>query len=148
MTALSNYEIDDAGDRARSYSKGGPVRIQLEEISFWHGNRGNSGVIGYHVHRIAQYILKHGTKLHRYNHVGIVGIPKNRLTEILEINRARCKTDRFLPRFSDRLKYVCLYKTHFTHAQKLIKDGGRTMFNRGRIPLYFRVGDNEGPQIS
>ena len=118
LVRQGSHDIVDGGDRARSYSTGAHVRTPLDQIGFWHGNRGSSGVIGYHIHRICQDILKHGTNLHRYNHVGIVEIPPHRLERIMAINRARCKTDKFMPRFSDQMRYVCLYKTHFTHMAR------------------------------
>ena len=148
LVRKGSHDIVDSGDRARSYSRCIPVRIPLDQIGFWHGNRGNAGILGFHIHRICRDIKKHGTNLHRYNHVAVVEIPTRILEKIAAINRARCKMCPYMPKFPEQLRYVCLSKTHFTHAQKLFKDGNRTLFNFGRIPFEFKATDNEGPQIS
>ena len=46
------------------------------------------------------------------------------------------------------MKYVCASKTHFVHAQKLLQQQCRTLFNKGEDTIRLQAGDSEGQQIS
>ena len=53
-----------------------------------------------------------------------------------------------MPRYSPKMEYVCLTKTHFTHACKLIKDGDHTLFGKPNgTPIRLATGDSEGAEI-
>ena len=129
------HEIDDACDRAQTHRKPGLVRIPLEKIGFWPSNRGGPGISSYHVHEVAWDCKANKTKLQRYQYVDLIEIPKDCVQHILDVNRERCAADGLMPRFSPHLHYVCASKTHVAHAQKLAKDGSRSMFNTGEVPL-------------
>ena len=130
--------IDDAGDRAHSHQKQGLVRIPLSHIGFWPGNRGGIGVCAFHVHEVAHDCTANRTKRQRYDHVDIIEIPNNDRPQILEANRVLCETNALMPRFSPDIKYVCASKTHFVHAHKLAKDGLRTIYNKGELPIAWQ----------
>lgn len=139
---------EDASDRAQKYRKPGLVRVGCDEIGFWDGNRGGLGISGYHCHEVAWDCAANGVKLQRYGHVDLIEIPPHRLQEIRDSNRERCLADPLLPRcVADALRFITGSKTHFTHAQKLCQQGGRTLFNKGEVPIRWRDGDTEGAEI-
>jgi len=86
------------------------------------------------------------TRIQRYDHVDIVDIPGEFLQQIRDANRERCESDPLMSRFSATIQYECAGKTHFVHAQKLAKDGGRFLFNAGHAGIRWQETD-EGAQI-
>ena len=69
------------------------------------------------------------------------------LPKIRVANRELCEADDLMPRFSPQMTHVCVSKTHFVRAQKLAKEGNRTVFNKGDVNLRWQDGDDEGAQI-
>ena len=147
MSTKREHDVEDAGDRAQKYRRLGLVRIDLDKLLFWPPNRGGVGVSAYHAHEVAWDCKSNKTKASRYNHIDIVEIPAKDKERILQINKEKCESDPLMPRFSAKSEYVCAGKTHFVHAQKLAKDGGRTLFNDGKTPIKWRDDDTEGPLI-
>ena len=45
------------------------------------------------------------------------------------------------------MRFALLSKTHFTHANKLVRDGNRTVFNEGKVPLIYDENNKEGARI-
>ena len=140
-------EIDDAGDRAQKHLKPGLVRIPLDQIGFWPGNRGGLGISSHHRHEVAWDCVANKTKLQRYGHVDLIEIPAESLQQIRDANRERCEVDDLMPRCAADIRYVCASKTHFVHAQKLARDGSRTLFNKGVVKIRWHEADSEGAQI-
>jgi len=141
------HALEDAGDRAQKHRKPGMLRISLDKIGFWPGNRGGLGLASHHIHEVAWDCKANKTKLQRYVYVDLIEIPKDRLQQIRDANRERCEADELMPRFSEHIQYVCASKTHFCHAQKLAKDGKRTVFNKGEVHIRWQESDEEGLQI-
>ena len=123
------------------------VRVDLDKIGFWPHNRGGLGISPYHVHEVAQDCKCNKTKLERYHQVDLIEIPQDMLQKIRDANRDRCESDDRMPRFSPHMTYVCATKTHFVHAQKLAKEGNRSIFNKGDVNIRWQDGDLEGAQI-
>ena len=48
----------------------GLVRVPLDQIGFWPGNRDSTGINGQRVREIAEDIVTNGTSLQRYESVG------------------------------------------------------------------------------
>ena len=65
----------DHAERAQALRISGTTRIHLNKIGFWPGNRSGMGILPYHVHEVANDIVCTGTRIDRYNSVGIVKIP-------------------------------------------------------------------------
>ena len=141
------HAIEDAGDRAQKHRKTGLVRIPLDKIGFWQHNRGGIGINSHHVHEVAWDCKANKTKLQRYQHVDIIEIPQDCSKQFLDANRERCTADNLMPRFSPDITYVCASKTHFVHAQKLAKEGCRSIFNNGNVPIRWQEADTEGALI-
>ena len=141
------HELEDAGDRAQKHRKPGSVRICLDEIGFWPNNRGGMGLCSHHIHEVAWDCKANKTKLLHYQQVDLAEIPADQLQEVRDVNRKRCDGDALMPRFSQRIEYVCASKTHFVHAQKLARDGNRIIFNKGEVPIRWQEADAEGAQI-
>ena len=142
------HDLEDAGDRAQKLRKQGLVRIPLDKIGFWPSNRGGAALSSHHLHEVTWDCVANRTKLQRYEHVDIVEIPSDSLQWVRDVNRERCESDALMPRFSPEMQYVCAGKTHFVHAQKLGKDGGRFLFNEGQVSIRWKATDAEGPQIT
>ena len=142
-----SHEVEDAVDRAQKFRKQGTMRVDLDEIGFWPSNRGGLGVSSHHIHEVAWDCKANKTRLDRYSPVGLIEIPSDMLASIQEDNKRRCEADDLMPRLPAKLKYICSGKTHFCHAQKLAKDGGRTLFNQGKIPIRWGENDTEGHEI-
>ena len=68
MAAPSQDAIEDAGDRAQKRRKMGHMRISLDRIGFWDGNRGGLGISAHHAHEVAWDCLANKTKLERYGY--------------------------------------------------------------------------------
>ena len=145
MKRKSPYE--DALARAHQYRKPFLARVNLTEIGLSGTNRGGEGVCPHHVHELAHHIKNEMTQVQRYQYVDLIKIPKESLQKVLQVNRDRCEADPLMPRFSSKIKYVCITKTHFVHAHKLAKDGNHTVYNRGEDPIRWRDADTEGAQI-
>ena len=145
MQRKSPYE--DALARAQQYRKPFLARVNLTEIGLSETNRGGEGVCPHHVHELAHHIKNEMTQVQRYQYVDLIKIPKESLQKVLKFNCDRCEADPLMPRFSSKIKYVCITKTHFVHAHKLAKDGTHTVYNRGEDPIRWRDADTEGAQI-
>ena len=141
-------ELEDASDRAQKVRKHGLVRVDVKYVGFLPSNRGGLGISGHHVHEVAWDCMANKVKLTRYGHVDIIEIPPERLDEIRKTNREKCEAEGLLPSFSPEMKYVCASKTHFVHAQKLLQQQCRTLFNKGEDTIRLQAGDSEGQQIS
>ena len=139
--------LEDAGDRAQKHLKIGLSRIPLKFIGFWPDNRGGMGALGHHVHEIAHDCMSNKTNLDRYHHVQIIEVPDAFLQQVREANKVKCKNDPLMPNYSPDMKYICLGKTHFVHAQKLAADGGRTLYNQNHTPITWQESDKEGAEI-
>ena len=96
----------------------GHVRIPLEELGFLPENRGGMGLSPHHVHEVAWDCLSNGTKLSRYQEVEVVKLPPDREAAVREASKKKCEASTLMPNFSPTMRYVCLTKTHFVHAQK------------------------------
>ena len=140
-------KLEDAGDKAQHHHMPGSARISLDRIGYWPGNRGGLGISSHHVHEVAHDCNANRTKLQRYGHVALIEIPTSELQTIRDANRARCEGDDLMPRYAETIQYVCATKTHFVHAQKLAKDGGRTLYNQGNVKTRWQDADSEGAQI-
>ena len=126
----------------------GQCRIELKHIGFWPGNRGGLGINSHHVHEVANDVMANRTSLSRYQCVDIVEIPADMREQIHKVNRRKCESDPFMPRFSADIKYVCATKTHFVHAQKLAQEGGHALYNQGAGgSLKWKPEDTEGALI-
>ena len=145
MKRKSPYE--DALARAQQYRKPFLARVNLTEIGLSGTNRGGEGVCPHHVHELAHHIKNEMTQVQRYQYVDLIKIPKDSLQKVLKFNCDRCEADPLMPRFSSEIRYVCITKTHFVHAQKLAKDGTHTLYNRGEDPVRWHDADTEGAQI-
>ena len=132
------HDLEDAGDKARKHMKPCSMRIPLDQIGFWPGHRDGLGISSHHVQMVAWELKDCGTILERYEHVDLVEIPQDMLQEIRDANRDRCESDNRMPRFSPHMTYVCVSKTHFVHAQKLAKEGNRSMFNKGDVNIRWQ----------
>ena len=114
----------------RKKRKQGCMRIPLDRIGFWPGDRGGLGISSHHMHEVAWDCVANKTKLHRYGHVDLIEIPSDLLVQSRQENRERCEADKLMPRFPPVMQYVCASKTHVVHAQKLGEEGTRTLFQR------------------
>ena len=107
------------------------------------------GIVPFHVHEVAHDCVANKTSAERYGHVCIVEIPDEHLAEMKRVNMERAKSSPLMPKFNpEKFKYVAASKTHFVHAQKLLKDGGRSLYDRGGVPIRFHANDSEGPLIA
>ena len=97
--------------------------------------------------QVAWSCVANGTKRQRYREVSLVRVPEGDLNEWREANRERCEADALMPRFAPGMRYGCVTKTHFTHAQKLTQDGGRTLFNEGKVSIKVNEDSQEGYKI-
>ena len=137
MAPSQSAPLTDAEDRGQRLRRVGSVRLQLSALGFMQCNRGGMGCSGHHAHEVAHDCLQNKVKLFRYDPVCVVRIPDKLLVEFREVNKHKCATDPFMPLFSPSMVYGLLMKTHFTHACKLAKDGGRTLYNQGTQKLTF-----------
>ncbi len=138
---------EDAIARAQQYRKPHLARVNLDEIGFREMNRGGLGVSSDLTQFLASDIEDKMTQRQRYEYVDLIKIPKDSLQKVLQVNRDRCEADPLMPRFSSKIRYVCITKTHFVHAHKLAKDGTHTLYNRGEDPVRWQDADTEGAQI-
>jgi hypothetical protein len=139
MSKRQSNEVEDASDRAQRCLKPGKTRVPIGQIGSWECNRGGGGVSPHHVQEVAHGTQSHKTKLSRYDYVSLIEFNNEDRQRHLHLNRERCETDELMPKFSPDIQYVCVTKTHFVHALKLMKDGGRTVFNLDNIGI-FKIG--------
>ena len=139
--------LDDPLDRALKFREEGLDRKGLDLLGFCSSNRGRLGINGYHVHKVAWSCKTHTVKLVRYKQVDIVRVPQSELDAFRQYNKVKCDSDALMPKFSSVMRFGCLTKTHFCHANKLSKDGNRTLFNEGKIPVAFHDDGREGEKI-
>ena len=142
-------DLDHAG-RAHTHIIAGNLRIRLEKIGFWPGNRSGMGIVPYHVHEVAHDIIENGIKIERYGHVKVVKIPASKRAAIIATNRRFCERDSLMPTHDDQIEYVAVSKTHFTFANKLIANGNRKLYNiqKGNVVrMQHRSDDQEGRTI-
>ena len=88
-----------------------------------------------------------GVKQSRYKHVDVVRIPEEKLSSFRAVNRDKCASDALMPKYSSTMFLGNLTKSHFTHAQKLAKDGNRTLFNEGKVSIVYQAKQAEGSAI-
>ena len=129
-----------------------PGRVHLEHISWHPDNRGRQGILPFHVHTIALNIAEQGTSIRRYGFVRLVEVPVAGVQSWFDANRKKAKQNPLLSDFSAMSQqgpyYANLSKTHFTDAQKVIKEGERTFMNDPYAPfLQLRDDDDEGHLI-
>ena len=141
---LQSRQIEDPSDRAARLVKDGNVRISLDLLGFNPENRGNRGLIPYHSHETVWDCMANGVKRSRYKEVAVALVPDNRKDHFLTRNRHEAANDPLMPKFAPDMRYCLLTKTHFCHGLKLAKDGGRTLFNEGKVPILLNEEDDEG----
>lgn len=84
---LSKPAEEDNGERAQRQRIPGVIQVPLKQIGFWPDNRGSTGICPTHVHEVAKDIVVNRTKLlDRYNKVGLIKIPANKVTEARAFN--------------------------------------------------------------
>ena len=106
------------------------------------------GVTGVHAHEVAWDVMANKCSVRRYAPVAIIKVPQKALHQFREANRLKCDEESLLPMFSSAMEYACLGKTHFCHAHKLGKQGGRTLFNEGKVVIKFHETDEEAQAIA
>ena len=121
-------------DRALRFREEGLFRKKLDELGFLPCNRGNLGISGHHVHEVAWSCIL-GIRANRYKQVEVVRVPESCLDDWRRSNAERCESDALMPSFSPNMRFALLSKNHFTHANKLARDGNRSLFNEGKIPI-------------
>jgi len=133
------------------YRVPGLVRVPLDQIGFWPGNRDSTGCGPQHVHDIAEDIVTRGTSLWRYESVDLVKVPVAFLDCYRGYNKVMCDQADYMPSFNPDMVYVLLTKNHFTSAHMLIRDGGRTLYDykmgTGMRDIKPRPDDREGQMI-
>ena len=153
LTTMRGEELPESTDK---YRIPGLVRVPLDQMGFWPGQRYGLGCIPQHVHEVAADIVHNGAKLDRYNHVVLVKIPAAELDLVRKGNKTMCDSVKSMPLFNADMVYVLLTKTHFTLAHMLIRDGGRTLHDYGYQPykmatrvrdIKLLLGDLEGHVI-
>ena len=142
--SCSKRPLEDPVDRAQKYRKVGLVRLKIDQLGFHEWNRGGAGVIPYHVHEVAHDCLTNKVALYRYDHVDIVKVPLPVLAHWRAANKTKCLQNTLMPGFAPNIAYACLTKTHFVHALRLGAEGGRTLYNAGKIALNFP----DSPELS
>ena len=119
--------------RAEAQVRSVTERVDTKELGFCEFNRGDVGILGPHIHRVAEDIHMDGVKLPRYGSVKAVEVPHEELEHFREYNKRRCEEDDYMPPFHPSMKYMLLAKTHFTHALKL--DNRLVTTSSGRVKL-------------
>ena len=141
-------DLEDLRDRAQSFREFVLRRIHVDELSMHPFNRGGAGIVPYHVHHVANDCLENRTSLQRYGHVCVKEIPPAQRKVVIDFNAHKARGNPLLPKVHpDRLRYVVLTKTHFVHAQKLAKDGNRTLYDQGKTRINWPDEDREGREI-
>ena len=75
----------------------GLVRLPMDQIGFWPGNRDSTGCGPQHVHEIAEDIVTNGASLRRYGSVDIVKIPAAKLDLYRRYNKTKCDRVDYMP---------------------------------------------------
>ena len=119
----------DLSKMERELRRSGKERVALRLIGMWPGNRGNTGICPFHVHEVANDIVLNDTCQDRYHHICLVKIPTEKLEAVRLFNKRITALNPLLPPFSEDMEYVCITKTHFTFAQKVIDQGTRYLFD-------------------
>jgi len=140
MTKRQAVLDDDPLDRALSFREVGLERLDLDLLGFHPLNRGSLGISSVHVHEVA-WSCNAGVKLYRYKQVDVVRVPEDALEAFRNANKAKCTSDALMPKFTPSMKFALLTKTHFSHAQKLRKDGGRFLMNDGKSLIVGKTTD-------
>jgi len=147
LTTMRGEELAESTDK---YRIPGLVRVPLDQIGFWPGNR-MGGCCPHHVHEVAADIVTNGTSLDRYDRVELVKIPAAELDLVRKDNKTMCDSVKSMPLFNADMVYVLLTKTHFTLAHMLIRDGGRTLHDykmgTGMRDIKLLLDDREGQMI-
>ena len=139
---------ENLAKNVEEYRIAGLVRVPLDKIGFWPGNRDSTGINGRLLMQIAEDIVTNGTSLRRYYCVDLVEIPAAKLGLFLRFNKTQCDRGSCTPLFNPDMEYVLLTKTHFTFAHMLIRDGGRTLYNFPNMQeIKLKPGDREGHRI-
>ena len=139
---------ENLAKNVEEYRIAGLVRVPLDKIGFWPGNRDSTGINGRLLMQIAEDIVTNGTSLRRYYCVDLVEIPAAKLDLFLRFNKTLCDRATCAPLFNPDMEYVLLTKTHFTFAHMLIRDGGRTLYNFPAMQeIKLLPGDREGRRI-
>ena len=136
----------DPLDRALRFREEGLFRKKLDELGLLQCNRGNLGISGHHMHEVAWSCIL-GVRANRYKQVEVVRVPESCLDDWRRSNKERCESDALMPNFSANMRFALLSKTHFTHANKLARDGNRSLFNEGKIPIKYEESNTEGNLI-
>ena len=148
---LATMREEELAEEVAEYRIPDRIRVPLDKIGFWPGNRDSTGINGRRVMEIAEDIVTNGTSLQRYDSVDLVEIPAGKLDLFFRFNKTQCDRGSCTPLFNPDMEYVLLTKTHFTFAHMLIRDGGRTLYNftmgaRTR-DIKLLLGDREGQRI-
>ena len=145
---LATIREQELAGKVEEYRNPGRVRVPLDKIGFWPGNRDSTGINGQRVMEIAEDIVTNGTSLQRYDCVDLVEIPAGKLDLFLRFNKTQCDRGNCTPLFNPDMEYVLLTKTHFTFAHMLIRDGGRTLYNFPAMrEIKLLPSDREGRRI-
>ena len=119
----------DLATQEREFQRSGKERVPLRLIGMWPGNRGNTGICPHHVHEVFNAIVLTDTCQDRFDHISLVKIPKDSLAAVRLSNKKMTEMNPLLPPFTEDMEYVCITKTHFTFAQKVIGQGTRHLFD-------------------
>ena len=145
---IETVELVNHADPAQQYRVSEhPARIQLEKLGFHPQNRGGQGMIPHHAHQVAYNIMDKGTIIRRYNFVRAVIVPAKEREKWLTANRNKFDQEPLCPRATDEMCFALLTRTHFTSAQKLVKEGNRNLYNENAKPIRLKKDDDEGHLI-
>ena len=137
----------DPADRAAGLRLAAQYRIPLPKLGFDPRNRGGVGISAFHVHEVCWDCLSNKVRLKRYGAVEVVRIPPSLLSSVRAKNIKMAQDEPLLPAASEEILYVTVSKTHFTHAVKLALEKNRTLFNKQKVPIEIRGGDDEWKEI-
>ena len=109
----------------------------------------NRGVVtGHKVHRICEDVITNKTSESRYAPCKVIRVPEKARAEWRRINREKADDEPLLPAYSDQMEYAMLSQTHFSHAQKLLKEGRGYLYNEGVVPLKVQTDDEDAKNIA
>ena len=114
------------------------LRVPLDELGYLEENREGLGIDPYHCHEVAWDASTNIVKLNRYIYADVVRVPPHRLDKFRKYNQDRIESNALMPKFSPRMCVGLATKTHFVHAMKLGAQGGRSLFNKGKIPISYK----------
>ena len=84
-----HHELGDASDRAQKARKHGELRVPLDKIGVWPGNRGGLGLSSHRARDVAWDCMANKTKLQRYGHVNLIEINAAESTAMARMRFAR-----------------------------------------------------------